>query len=520
MSLAEWFDRLVTTETHDRALALMQDSTLTYGGVRARAWALGSALQRIGVRGERVVSLLPSTPELLVVQLAILHAGGIAVPLMEEATIDDMCFFIEDSKAAVVICTRERWAMLGSRLRHLPRHAIISDELMGLKPTPESTHLHQLSELEARGLLLGADPVPVAKTDPMAIMYTSGSTSRPKGVVLDAAGFIKDAEVQPDRFGFEDGDNILGVVQLFHIAGWHQALAIALGCRGGLMMQRRFSASNFWSDVDRTGAVGGLLMPAMMSILMARPATHEDATHTLRTVLSHWVDPRFEDRFGVEVVPVWGQTELGGLAASGLVGDPDRPAHCVGRPLPDTEIRIEDEDGAVLGAGVVGEITVRSPWVMLGYWDQPEATASVSRNGWISTGDLGYVDEEGRLFFSGRLKAIIKRGGENISALEVEEAIAAHPAVVACACYSVPDDLLTEEVKVSIVLNEDSIVKVADLVDFASKRLAGFKVPRFWEFTEALPLTRSLKVDYGALMSAHDTSLSWDRRAGIPEATS
>lgn len=517
MALARWFDGLVTPAVRDRPLAFFEGTSISYGEVRDRAWALGSALQRLQVAGERVVTMLPNDFDLLVTQIAILHAGGIAVPVMAEGTPDDMRHFIEDSQAAVVIATPERWAEVAPILKKLPATVILSrepDRSLG------GSGLHLLPELEEQGASIGLDPVGVRVTDPMALMYTSGSTSRPKGVVLDAAGFIKDAAIQPERFGFKDGENALGVMQLFHIAGWHQALAIALGCRGGLMMQTRFSASRFWSDVEETNTVGGLLMPAMMAILLARPPSSDDAQHPLRTVLSHWVDDRFEARFGVEIVPVWGQTELGGLAASGIVGDSIRPPSCVGRPVPGIEIEIRDPQRERLPPGCVGEIAARSPWLMKGYWGDAAVTASVLSDGWLSTGDLGYLDEQGRLYFSGRLKAIIKRGGENISAVEVEEALVAHPDVCECACFSVPDPIRTEEVKVVLVAEPGVTLDLQQLAAFGDERLAKFKVPRYWEVRTELPRTRSLKVNYGALAADHALDAVWDRTATSVESGS
>lgn len=148
---------------------------------------------------------------------------------------------------------------------------------------------------------------------------------------------------------------------------------------------------------------------------------------------------------------------------------------------------------------------------MKSYWRDPELTASVVEDGWVRTGDIGYLDDQGRLFFAGRLKAIIKRAGENISALEVEEAIAAHPDVTDCACFSVPDPVRTEEVKAVLVPREGADLNLAELVAFSRERLAEFKVPRYWEVREELPRTRSLKVAVGVLRDEHDESPGWDR---------
>lgn len=511
MSLAGWFDDLVAEGLSDRPLAFFEGETVAYGEVRSRAWAIGSALQRLGATGERVVTMLPNDPDLLLVQLAILHAGGIAVPLMAEGTADEMRYFVDDSKPRVVIATPERWAQVAPLVHAAPQTVVLTHA-----PEPPANTgyaVHGFAQLETQGAELGLDPVAVADTEPMALMYTSGSTARPKGVMVDAASFIKDAQVQPDLFGLREGESVLGVLPLYHIAGWHQSLAIALGCRGGLMMQRRFSASRFWLDVEQSRAVAGLLMPAMVAILLARREQRDDADHPLRVVITHWPIEAFERRFAVEMVPVWGQTELGGLATAGRVGDLERLSGCVGRPVPGTEIEIRDETGRPLPVGDVGEVYVRSPWVMKGYWADPALTASVLQNGWVRTGDLGSMDHEGRLFYSGRLKGMIKRGGENISAREVETVLEAHPDVAECACFGVSDPIRTEEVKVVLVLRAGASVPLSDLVEFTRIRLAEFKVPRYWEIREDLPRTRSMKVAIDALRAAHAENRCWDRTA-------
>jgi crotonobetaine/carnitine-CoA ligase len=520
VSLAHWFDGLVGEGISERPLAFFQNGHVTYGEIRSRAWALGSALQRLGATGERVATMLPNDPELLALQFAILHAGAVTVPVIAEGTPDEMRHFVEDSQASIVIATRERWEAIAPLVHNGPHTVILTDPAGGAgEPAAGGPRIEELAALEADGAALGLDPVAVPDSEPMALMYTSGSTARPKGVVVDAASFVKDAELQPELFGFGEGDTALGVLSLYHIAGWHQSLAIALGCRGALMMQARFSASRFWPDVDRSNAVGGLLMPAMMSILLARPEQEDDRDHPLRVVLSHWVEPRLEERFGVEIVPVWGQTELGGLAVSGRAGDSDRPSGCVGTPLPETDVEIRDETGQPLAVGSVGEICVRSPWVMKGYWGDPDLSAGVMQDGWVRTGDLGYVDERGRLFFTGRQKAMIKRGGENVSALEVEKAIAEHPDVAECVCFGVPDPIRTEEVKVVVVGRQGAKLDFPALVEFSRKRLAEFKIPRYWQAAADLPRTRSMKVATQALRDGHGDDPGWDRTRTPAEAS-
>ena len=509
MSLMSWFAEIADS-VPNRSFIFFEDQTLSYADVKKRAWRLGSAFQYLGVQGQRVVTMLPNDPELLAIQFGILHAGGITVPLMSEGTSEEMRFFIDDSKPAVVIATAQRWRAVADLITSKPHTVILSD--IDEATEKQQSGIKSLACFEASDQIPALDPVRVRDNEPMAIMYTSGSTARPKGVVLDAASFIKDAEVQPKRFGLKDGENVLGVLPLFHIAGWHQCLGIALGCRGGMMMQNRFSVSRFWEQVNRTKTVGGLMMPAMISFLVSSPKQEDDADHPLRFVLSHWRDSEFERRFGAEIIPVWGQSELGGLATSGRVGEKLSEANCVGWPVPGLDFEIRDEDSKALPAGEAGEICVKSPWVMKGYWGDQKLSDSVLVNGWVLTGDTGWLDEEGRLYYNGRLKGMIKRAGENISAREVESVIALHSAVAECVCFGVPDPHRTEEVKVILVRRPGVNITFEELIEACNDRLAQFKIPRYWEFRSELPRTASMKVAIQELKSEHLATPGWDRQ--------
>ena len=189
-----------------------------------------------------------------------------------------------------------------------------------------------------------------------------------------------------------------------------------------------------------------------------------------------WIDDRFEQRFGAEIVPVWGQTELGGLAASGRSGDRDRPSSCVGSPLPGTDVEIRDPEGRALPSDSIGEIHVRSPWVMRGYWGQPKLSGQVLRDGWVATGDLGYLDAAGRLFFSGRLKAIIERAGENISALRARggDRRASRRRGV-CLLQRSRTRCGTEEAKAVVVPRTAASLDLPALVRFSSKTTRGLQ---------------------------------------------
>jgi carnitine-CoA ligase len=485
MGLARFFDG-IAGEHPNRAAAYLDGRPTSYAAIRQRAWAIGAALQELERPGERIATLVPNEPELYALIIAVAHAGAINVPMLTDGTTDDIAYMLADCDASVLITTKDRWRGIEAAAPRTLRRVVLVDWHETAAQTAGGRSIHGLAELERRGATLGIDPAPMAERDAMLIAYTSGSTARAKGVIIDGASFIKDAAYQPELLELDDGDTVLGVVPLFHIAGWHQSLAIAMGARGALMMQRRFSASRFWPDVDAAQTRAGLLMPAMLAILLAQPLRDDDVAHPLRAVMSHWIDEEFEHRFGAETICVYGQTEAGGLAVSTQLREP-RASGYVGRPAPGTEVEIRDEEFRTLHAGSTGQICIRSPWLMKGYWGQPEQTAETLRGGWLHTGDLGFLEPDGRLFYAGRSKNMIKRAGENVSAAEVEAALREHPDILEAACFSVPDPIRTEEIKVVLILAPGTPFDPAALAEWSAARLAAFKVPRYWEARDSLP---------------------------------
>jgi acyl-CoA synthetase (AMP-forming)/AMP-acid ligase II len=303
------------------------------------------------------------------------------------------------------------------------------------------------------------------------------------------------------------------LLPLFHVnALCHMCIGM-LSVGGAIVLTEKFSASRFWDEVREHGVTTSSLMRTIPQILLALPEKADDRDNPLRLVvalLSPEMHVRFEERFRVKAVPSYSLTE-DILSVIGPGEMPRTKLGSCGLPLaPDLHrIRIVDEAGNSLPPGRAGEIVKQSPTVMQGYYRNPEATAKALRDGWLYTGDLGYLDEDGYLYFVDRLKDMVRRGDENISSEEVERVLNSHPHIAESAVVAVPDPIRGEEVKAYIVLKAPATaetVPAQEIWNFCKQHLAAFKVPRYIEYIAELPKTPSSKVQKNILRDQRDRS--------------
>jgi acyl-CoA synthetase (AMP-forming)/AMP-acid ligase II len=293
-----------------------------------------------------------------------------------------------------------------------------------------------------------------------------------------------------------------------------------LSAGGSIVLVEKFSASHFWEQVREYGATTSSLMRTIPQILLSLPEKPDDRDNPLRlivTLLSPEMHVRFEERFGVKGVPSYSLTE----DILSIIGPQNMPKEKLGSCgvllAPEVHrVAIHDENGQPLPPGKAGEIVKQSPTVMKGYYKNPEATAKTLKNGWLYTGDLGYLDCDGYLYFVDRVKDMVRRGDENISSEEVERVLNSHPAVAESAVIAVPDQIRGEEVKAYIVLKPPatpSSVTAEEIWKFCKGHLAAFKVPRYIEYRAELPKTPSSKVQKNLLRdeSKQPTARVFDR---------
>jgi crotonobetaine/carnitine-CoA ligase len=286
------------------------------------------------------------------------------------------------------------------------------------------------------------------------------------------------------------------------------------------VLTERFSATAFWPTVREHGVTFFSVLPTVISILLQQPPAADDRRHGVRlcvTPITPSLLEEFEARFGIPVVNTYGLTE-GMLNVMNFPDPGRRRPGAIGQPLaPEVhQIRIVDEQDRELARGAAGEIVLRSPAVMAGYYKDPDATARTVRDGWLHTGDLGYLDDEAFLHFVGRKKEMIRRGGENVAPAEIEAVLLGHPGVLEVAVVGVPDPLREEEIKACVVLRDgqdEKRVPPVALLDHCAARLAAFKVPRYVEYRRELPRTPTLRVQRHKLtgLTAEEGARLFDR---------
>jgi crotonobetaine/carnitine-CoA ligase len=488
----------------DAPFLVYGDQRFSYGKFDASVNRLANGLLAHGVgQGDKIALLLPSDIRLLRLQLAIQKIGAVMVPMIPTLTHGEITYVLRHCEPSVLVTDGRGYGVIadggGLDVDHSMRVYSFGGEPL------------DAADLESEEA--GRPPaLTITATDPMAIMYTSGSTGKPKGVVQPSAGFVSAGRAIAERLGATAADNFFSCLPLFHAAATHMLMSPAIAVGARFTLEPTFSRSGFWDQVRRSGGTITLVMPAQLSILMTAPPRDDDREHSMRIVFSHIRPQDFCDRFGVEVCTTWAMTETCGLGTLTAPFEGDHAPKLIGRPMGDAEIKIADETGKPVAAGELGELCFRHPNVMREYYNDPDNTARTLRDGWVHSGDLCAMDDQGRAYFHGRIKHIIKRAGENIAGEEVEFAIAAHPAVEECVTSGVPDPIYTEEVHATVRLGDGHQWTEQDIIEWCSTQLADWKIPRYITLASAeLPKLANGKTDRRTINRNLDLSRAWDR---------
>jgi acyl-CoA synthetase (AMP-forming)/AMP-acid ligase II len=446
--------------------------TVSYAEFDRLANRAGHALRGLGVaRGDRVTLALGNSLEYVVAAFGVLKAGAVLNPVNPGLGLEELRYILGHAEPRVVVTDPSSDA----RLRGLGAYTVAGEALAagGPEAAPDGG--------------LGADDV-------STLLYTSGTTGRPKGVVFTHGRSGTSGPHFIAALGLVPDDVILAVTPLFHGNAWG-AVVTALHAGATVAFPKAFHASEFWPLVHESGATVLYTLGTVLAMLLTREPSPLERTHRLRVILglgSAPIGPQIRERFGVEdVLECFGSTDAGVVTIEPM-GVPPRPGSC-GPPVPGVRVEVRDDAGVVLPPRAVGEIAVHSPARMAAYFRDPEATARALRDGWFLSGDLGYLDEDGWLYFVDRKRDVIRRGGENVSSVLVEKTLREHPAVVEVAVVGIPDPVLGQEIKAFVVASTP--VSEEDLRAFAAARLAKFQVPRLWEFRTSLPKTPTQRVE-------------------------
>ena len=482
-------------------LLIFHDRVFTYGDFQHEVNRVANAFLRLGVQtGDKIAIFLPNCPEFLIVVFAAAEIGAIFVPINTAFSAGEAGYVLDHSDSSYLI-TAQLYLPLVEQIRgscpHLKR-------VISLRKDREPDCLVWDEFLHGASTDL---PLTAVRPDEIAsITYTSGTTDRPKGVMLTQFAYGFAPQKRAEALGWNERDRAIVMLPLFHVnALCHIALAmISIG--GSILLREKFSASHFWDDVREYRVTTSSLMRTIPNILLNRAEKPDDANNPLRLVvalLPPELHLRFEERFDLTVIPSYSLTE-DILSILGSLDRTRRKLGSCGLPVaPEVhKLRILDETGSAVLPSQLGEIVKQSPTVMKGYYKNSAATSEALKGGWLHTGDLGYLDDDGFLYFVDRKKDMVKRGDENISAEEVERVLNSHPLIAESAVIGVPDPIRQEEVQAYIVLKPPATpetVPPEEIWAFCKQHLAAFKVPRYIEYRESLPKTPSSKIQKSLL---------------------
>jgi crotonobetaine/carnitine-CoA ligase len=485
-----------------------KDEEVSWGQVLSNAQRAANGLLELGVApGDRVAIMMSNRPEFLWVHLGVLLVGAHSVPVNISQRGATLAYILSDSDSTAVVFQNDlRDAVLSVRDQAPAlRHFVVADG-----PTGGGV------DWDVERLLSGADREPDVEVAEGAaggvgMMYTSGTTGPPKGVVAtnyDLTPLVKLLEVS----GVQAGETMYTGLPLFH---GNALLVSAIGSMfldAKLALAPRFTASGLFDDCRRYDAVSFNGLGGMMSILLKQPPRPDDRDHPVRTVLSAGCPPdrwkEFEDRFGVRIIEWFGMVDAPGI----LLNDEGRIGSMGKAGISGVEFRVVDDEDRPLPAGQTGELVFRHPAGQLTHYHKLEdATAAAYRGGWFHSGDLAEVDEDGFFYYKGRKKESMRRLGENISAWEIETVLNAHPAILDSAAHAVQSELGEDEVKVCLVLRPGETPSPEEILDYCVGKMARHAIPRYVEFVTELPKTATERNQYATLKARGLTPETWDR---------
>jgi long-chain acyl-CoA synthetase len=498
----------------DTAALVVGDRTITFAELDARSSQAAQAFHAAGIGfGDRVAYIEKNGAEFFEVVCGLAKLGAVGVPVNWRLAPPEMLHIIEDAQARIVVVGSEFFGHLEA----------VEDRLTTVRAVVAiGTHDRwQAFEDWLTGHPAEDPGVTTGPDDIAFLMYTSGTTGLPKGVMLTNGNYLCKAAGIAHQWRFTADSVSLAVMPMFHMAGSGWVL-VGLYEGATTVVLRDVDPVAILDSIVRHRITNLLLVPAVIQMMLGAPGVEEADFSSVRAIvygaspITDAVLMKDLERFKCEFLQVYGLTETTGsvtqLDDHDPTGRPELLRSC-GKPYPWVELRIVDDGGREVPAGTIGEVWTRSAQNMLGYWNNPDATAAtVTDDGWLKTGDAGYVDRDGYVYLHDRKKDMIVSGGENVYPIEVENVLMTHPTVDDVAIIGVPDDKWGEAVKAIVVPAAGTAPTEAELIAYARERLAGFKLPKSVDFAETLPRNPSGKLLKRELREPHWAGV--DRRIG------
>jgi len=473
----------------DKVFLYFGDDQYSYNQMLATFYRVANSLAGLGVvKGDRVALMHRNAPEFFYTWFALSFLGAVTVPINPVFTETEIAYILGHSGAKALV---------------------IEDEFLPVLARVPKAEIPEMKQLIVSGVEAPHGAIPFARLfegrekdpgvaiddqDPCVCIYTSGTTDMPKGVLNSHYGWVTTGQSYAYTVGIGQNDRVMTPNPLFHANAQVYSTMGVLNAGASLILLERFSGSQILEQARRYQATKMVLVQAVTPWVWARPVSGDDCQHELDTMVAGNVPvdiyPKFEERFCLKIQTIYSLTEATMAVMGPRLGTVPRRPGSIGVPMehPDpavtNQVWIADEAGNEVEAGKQGEIIIKNPAVMLSYYNDPEKTAATKVNGWVHTGDIGYRDQDGYIYFVGRKKEVIRRRGELISPTQIEAVLNAHPAVEESAVIGVPSELGTgeEEVKAFVKLVDGGQATVEELQEHCRAKLADFKVPRFIEF--------------------------------------
>jgi len=464
----------------------------TYAEFDALVNRTAAALAGLGLAPGQAFNVhLPNCPEFLALWFAAARLGAIMTPTNVALTAAELAYIVDHSESRLMITDAERLPVAAAVRQRCP---LVQELLVtGDAPAPDARPLAPL--------VAGAPAAPPAYTpssdDVLALLYTSGTTARPKGCLVTQAAYLYAGECMAKATRSGPTDRHLVVLPLFHAGAQTHSVMPALVSGAGVALMHRFSASRFFDQATRHGCTISDLFAAPIRMILGQPARAADRATPLRLLtfaqnltpaeLAAW-----QERCGVPLMQLWGMTETVGLPLMNPLDD-ERDPLSLGLPVLGYQVKVVDQEtGAEVGPGGAGQLLVAGVpgrTLMLGYFKDPAATAATLRDGWLASGDIVRIGENGLLYFVDRAKDLIKRAGVNIAAGEIEAVLRGHPGVFDAAVVGIPDPIRDEAIVAFVIPRAGMAVDAAGLLAWCRERLAAFKLPERFELVAEFPRT-------------------------------
>lgn len=518
-TLPDFLDESINLNPDKVFLEFPNGQKITYRDFGSATVKAAEQFIEMGIKpGDRVCLFLYNCPEFLFTWFGLSRIGAIGVPINTAYKEKELSFIVNDCSAKLVVYSD---ALKEVIVQSKPNTPSVIDFIAVIESESKDPEVFSPQNRKRTNIKL---PTNITPDTISTLVYTSGTTGDPKGVQITHKMYVAAGQGFAHWTQSTPQDRFFTCLPFFHANAQYYSTMGAIAATSTLVVADRFSASRFWSQVRESKATVVNFIGMMMSILTKNEPSGEDSNNSVRLFYgSPAFSPRFladfKKRFDTDIIIGFGMTETcyGTIENIGTERRPNSSGQPRTHPDPrfSNKIKIVDENGDDVPNGMPGEIRLNNPVIMPGYWNNPEQSQISLHEGWLNTGDLGWIDDDNFLYFVDRKKDIIRRRGENISSKEVEDVIKLHDTVLECAIIAVPSEFGEDEMKAYLIAKPNNNINPTDIIMWCASKLAYFKVPRYLEVRTQLPQTPSLRIRKDVLRSEKTDLISncFDREA-------